>query len=72
MHDINLIYSQYIVDTVLEERRDQANDWRRAETMRTRVPLVSRVMALLRWQRTNVEAVREERYVTPTAEGARS
>lgn len=72
MHDINLIYSQYMVDRVMEERREQARAWRRQEETRSRVPFISRVMALLRWQRVHADTVKATIHAAPTAEGARS
>ncbi len=72
MHDINLIYSQLMVDKFLEERREQVATWRHTKETRSRVPFISRVMAMLRWQRTNVDASGAKVHVAPTVEGARS
>ena len=51
MHDINHIYSQYLVDRLLEERREQVEAWRRATSATTRTPAIARLKALLRMLR---------------------
>jgi len=70
MHDINLIYSQYMVDKILEERREEATNARRVRASTTPVPLMARVMALLRWSRTTAAAAPPVAGVAPKTEVA--